>query len=628
MTTDFEMYKDCLAEYLETITEESRGKNQYICPICDSGNGKHHTGAFTFYPDSQSWYCFSCNQGGDIYDLIGAVEGIPDKGEQLKRAREIFGYDGETMTSTPKHSGKSTGKAKHGKYTDYLKRCQKNLNSTDYLSFRGISFETAEKMGIGFDPALFSRGGITIPTSNDGSSYAMRNIDTQSENRYLKSKDDEGGFFNVQALETAKESIYIVEGYFDALSIIEAGGQAIALGGTGFNKLIKLLKRNPPKQTLIVSMDNDDAGQTAQIKLLSKLRELNISCVGFLPYSGNIKDANEALTRDRKSFMQAVEHGKTLEDDVLRAKRESYLKNATSNHIQNFLNGIRDSASTPKIITGFKKLDKALDGGLYEGVYTIGAISSLGKTTLAMQMMDQIAQQGHDVLIFSLEMARTQLMAKSISRHTVINAINEGIATNNAKSSRGITDGGRYVNYSQTEKQLINKSVLSYAEYSNHIYISEGVGDIGVNEIRQTTETHIRFMKNKPVVLIDYLQILSPYDVKASDKQNMDKAMVELKRISRDNKIPIIVISSFNRENYKEKVTMKAFKESGSIEYSSDVLIGLQLRGAGQKGFDETQEKNKDPRQVELVILKNREGKTGEKVSFEYYPVFNYFKEK
>ena len=115
MATDFETYKDCLAEYLETITEESRGKNQYICPICDSGNGKHHTGAFTFYPDSQSWYCFSCNQGGDIYDLIGAVEGIPDKGEQLKRAREIFGYDGETMTSTPKHSGKNTGKAKHGK---------------------------------------------------------------------------------------------------------------------------------------------------------------------------------------------------------------------------------------------------------------------------------------------------------------------------------------------------------------------------------------------------------------------------------------------------------------------------------------------------------------------------------
>ena len=245
-----------------------------------------------------------------------------------------------------------------------------------------------------------------------------------------------------------------------------------------------------------------------------------------------------------------------------------------------------------------------------------------------MQVMDQIAQQGHDVLIFSLEMARNQLISKSISRHTVINAMNNGIKTNNAKSSRGITDGSRYSNYNKTEIELINQSVLSYSEYAKHIYISEGIGNIGVDEIRQTIGKHVRYTGNNPIVLVDYLQILAPNDVRASDKQNTDKAITELKRISRDFKIPLIVISSFNRQNYSESVRMEAFKESGIIEYSSDVLIGLQLRGAGQKGFDEINEKNKDPRQVELVILKNRDAKTGEKVAFDYYPVFNYFMEK
>ena len=72
---------------------------------------------------------------------------------------------------------------------------------------------------------------------------------------------------------------------------------------------------------------------------------------------------------------------------------------------------------------------------------------------------------------------------------------------------------------------------------------------------------------------------------------------------------------------------MEAFKESGALEYSSDVLMGLQLEGVGSENFDVNEAKSKDPREVELVILKNRNGATGEKLSFKYYPRFNYFKE-
>ena len=89
----------------------------------------------------------------------------------------------------------------------------------------------------------------------------------------------------------------------------------------------------------------------------------------------------------------------------------------------------------------------------------------------------------------------------------------------------------------------------------------------------------------------------------------------------------MIAISSFNRASYSEKVTLEAFKESGAIEYGSDVLIGLQLKGAGSKNFDSTEEKKKDPREVELVILKNRNGKTGDTIPYRYYPMFNYFEE-
>lgn len=63
------------------------------------------------------------------------------------------------------------------------------------------------------------------------------------------------------------------------------------------------------------------------------------------------------------------------------------------------MDGIADSVNTPCISTGFAMLDEALDGGLYEGLYIVGAISSLGKTTLVTQIADQVASKGQDVLI-------------------------------------------------------------------------------------------------------------------------------------------------------------------------------------------------------------------------------------
>jgi replicative DNA helicase len=224
-----------------------------------------------------------------------------------------------------------------------------------------------------------------------------------------------------------------------------------------------------------------------------------------------------------------------------------YMESSVTAHLQDFLNGIAQSVNTPYISTGFPVLDTILDGGLYEGLYIAGAISSLGKTTLFTQICDQIAQGGDDVLIFSLEMARAELMAKTLSRLTCIDVINHKGNLRNAKTTRGITTGSRYANYSQAEKDLIQRAVTAYQKFSDHVFIHEGIGDIGVNQIREVVHQHISITNRKPVVLIDYLQILSPTNDRASDKQNTDKAVMELKRISRDFKIPVIAISSFNR---------------------------------------------------------------------------------
>ena len=660
-----------LKEYVERVTERSSkaGGNMYICPLCGSGSGSHGTGAFSITGDK--WKCFSCGKGGDIFDLIGELEHTADYNQQLQSAAAVFNItidSGRTSakqdfspirpiegfrTDYSKAAAQSADQQEQPQdYSAFIAECAQNIDQTDY--HRGLTLDTLHRFNVGFcwswkHPKAPQKAPYTprliIPTSSE--SYIARDTraDVPPEQRdYTKQKVGKLHIFNYSALYAAVQPIYIVEGEIDALSIIDAGGEAIGLGTTTMTgRLLSLLEKNPPAQPLIIALDNDGAGEKAAAELVNGIknpdgtqRQKGLQALE-IPFfrcniAGQYKDANEALQADRAAFIAAVQQGvkECIDHQTAAAQeeKERYLATSAAAYIQKFIDGIADSVNTPYIPTGFSQLDNVFDGGLYEGLYIVGAISSLGKTTLITQIADQIAQSGTDVLIFSLEMARTEIMSKSISRHTLQSVLSSGGDIRNAKTARGITTGKKYERYSLTERELINNAIRSYGEYADRIYISEGIGDIGAAEIRAAVQKHISFTGNTPVVVIDYLQILAPADVRATDKQNTDKAVMELKRISRDFKLPILGISSFNRENYSNAVTMAAFKESGAIEYSSDVLIGLQLKGAGGKGFDATEAKKKNPREIELVILKNRNGRAGDTINFSYYPMFNYFKEE
>ena len=650
--------KGYLRSYVESVTQKSKGANMYVCPLCGSGNGKNATGAFSI-KDGTSWKCFSCDAGGDIFDLYGAINSNPDHNEQLAGLCQIYGINIDPYRSSayddfsPEYQKKDkneqnthsnihttaythTEQSQSEDYRDFFLQAHSHIAETDYWSKRGLSRETVDRFKLGYiaewrhpkAPKAPASPRLIIPTSP--TSYLARDTREQipeEQKPYSKSKVGSIQLFNRKALQEAKTPIFVVEGELDALSIIEVGGVAVALGTTTKSRaFIELCKTSKPSQPLIIALDNDEAGEKTAKELVEGLQGLNIPCYRYNP-AGDYKDANEALQRNRDALRIAVAEAEHIQDEAEQAKRESYLKTSTAHYLQSFIDGIAESVNTPYIPTGFSKLDSVLDGGIYEGLYIVGAISSLGKTTIITQIADQIAQSGGDVLIFSLEMARTEIIAKSISRHTLQSVLETGGDIRNAKTARGITTGTRYINYNQTERELINEAIRNYSKYAEHIYISEGIGDIGAEQIRQTVKEHILYTGKTPVVIIDYLQILAPYSERATDKQNTDKAVMELKRISRDYKTPVIGISSFNRANYSVAVTMEAFKESGAIEYSSDVLIGLQLKGAGTKDFDANEAKKKDPREIELVILKNRNGRTGDKLGFRFYPMFNYFAE-
>jgi len=611
------------------------GYDTFICPFCGNGSGSDGTGIST--RDGRRYTCFKgCFTVKDYLDILKLQHGTNSENDIFAiRSLEIGG-----VSSTPT--------TKPANMADFFASAHSAITTSEAVAFlasRGISIETAIRFGLGYCPNWQSptalRSGknppssrrLIIPTGAAG--YTARTIEGGTPDKYRFMKEGEAGYFGRAALY-GTVPVFIVEGAIDALSISEAGGAACALGSTsGVDKFLAMVDNERPTVPLVLSLDNDKAGQDAQAKLRSALEARAVSFYE-INTSGEYKDPNEHLTSNRDAFVALVNSDLT---DAARqeaeAEKDSYLATSAAHHINALMGQIAASADTPAIPTGFAGLDSAFDGGLYEGLYVMGAISSLGKTTFLLQVADQVAMAGHDVLIFSLEMSRFELMAKSISRLTFENC---GGTIHNAKSTRGILAGAKRRNYSRVERDLINLCISAYADYSERLFIHEGVGNIDVEEIKLQVQRHIAYTGNRPVVIIDYLQILAHYDMRASDKQNTDKAVLELKRLSRDKKIPVIAISSFNRDNYTAPVNLASFKESGAIEYSSDILFGLQLDGMDElsqsdgKRADtirQIEEKKKaDPRRAQIKILKNRNGKIGVSLYYDYYAMFNCFKER
>lgn len=633
-----ETLKPFLKDYVESITEADRraGHNMYKCPLCGSGTrgGRDSNGAFSITPDGLAWKCFACDEGGDIFTLIGLHEHLPEFKDQIEKAKNIFNITEFTKkaeftqkTRITRTRREARGEAvKKADFTNYIEACKKNVSLTNYWSSRGFNAETVEHFNLGYDQA---QNAVIIPYNKQNSYYITRKT---TEHEFRKPSADIAGdepIFNLDDLYNAENKpVFICEGPIDAMSIKQAGGFAIALGGTGYKKLLTAIENKKTKASLIISLDNDEKGEAAAVKLAEDLKNIGVD---FSKAKYTLDNYPENKRKDANDFL--ITNFEQLRKDIAlnTDPKAVLLLNSGAERLGGLIKEINDSTKNNAISTGFKDLDRELDGGLYSGLYIIGAISSLGKTTLILNIADNIAATGQDVLYFSLEMGANELMARSISKLTYTISNKDDVT---AKTSRGITAGKRYAHYSNTEKTLINEAFKKYSSYSKNIYFYEGIGNIGVEEIKETVKKHIKHLKQKPIVFIDYLQILAPYEMRATDKQNTDKAVLELKRLSRDFEIPIVAISSFNRDNYTTAVGMTAFKESGAIDYGSDVLIGLQPQGMTTgKGSEEKNKatlescKTNKIRDLEAVILKNRNGKTNGKINFSYYPMFNYFEE-
>ena len=650
------------------LSRDNRGKG-WVCPFCGSGTGENGTGMTnTIEGKPEHFTCWKCGFGGDVIDIIKEMQHTDYNGA-LAYGAKAGGWEyllnKPTNTSSswqesvsdksperPSESSEPKTVEKTIEKTDYWDFCREathHLKETDYWKRRGLSYDTCWHFAIGYvekwihpkNKYPYPTPRLIIPLNRNG--YTARDVRTNlsdKEKKYAKMKAGEASPFNFAALRR-EDIIFLVEGEIDAMSVYEVGYEAVGLSSINYkDKFLTCIKRAMEKtghkpKAVIISLDNDESEETKKTVsnvtkyLKENLKKLDIITV-VANISGEHKDANDALVADRDSFKAAVESAwlqavaaiKEAEEKVaLKPVRKMSRKDYY--HLGKFGKDVEIFHEYFDRVTGFSNLDELTR--LYPGLYGLGAVSSLGKTTFANQLSEQLTQRGHTVLYFSYEQSRFELFSKGMARQTYREQMQSQFSA--IEIRRG------------AQSKDIDMAALSYANSGENEIIYEMQFDDTVDTICEEVEAVVA-QGVRPVVMIDYLQVIAPSLTDAKKqmtaKENVDNIVKKLKMLQREHGLVVILISSLNRQNYLSLIDFESFKESGSLEYTCDVVWGLQLYCMYDEIFNKKEHLNKkravvkiakksEPRVVNLTCLKNRYGVASYNCFFKYYAKYDYF---
>lgn len=322
----------------------------------------------------QKVHCFACGADYDLFDLLAIDENLTSPHDALALASKRYGHGDAGEARPADRLSRETLPA------SYPERCFSHRRKTDYFAKRGLSDATVTRFRLGYDP---EHDCVVLPCENGR--CVRRAV---AEKRYLNEKGQPSPLFQPELLTAGgEEPVFLLEGAFDALSAEELGYRAAALNGAGNREKVAALLRGLDRPAPILLLtDNDAAGETWAAALAEEFPWL-YRCPG-VPTG---KDLNEFLCADREGAARFL--AQAIEDRQAQ-QPPPYAETSAAGQMEAFRAYIEAQAKRPALKTGFEGLDQTLDGGLYDGLYVIGAVSSLGKTAFCMQIADQLAMQG------------------------------------------------------------------------------------------------------------------------------------------------------------------------------------------------------------------------------------------
>lgn len=557
----------------ETFLEKAKDRKSFVCPVCGHGKGEavktakghkvKNTGDGITFDKRGVWNCFSCSNKGDIITLY-----------QLKTGEESFvqavaDLEGKLgiLPPAPKKEQEKEGMS----HEECIAQFEKLAFSPITKGYRGISAETLNSYGAKGcrefrNPKKAgtihgARPAICFPTS--GGNYFVRAIEHKDTERCDKWDIGAKAPFNLQALQSGR-SVFVVEGVIDALSILDAGGQAVGLSGTdGIGAFIEALKENSFPNCLLLAADNDKPGQKAKEGWAERLDKLGVKyrLVDTERLYNGEKDANDSLCKDKAGFMTRLKEA----ENVQQAKTA----NPYGGAVITFQNALATGALR-KIPIGIPFLDKLFCGGLSKKkLIILGGQTGSAKTAFSHWWIETQAQKNpkFTALFFNFEMDTETLMARSISRLLYENGQEvtfDDVCAGVPKVQEGI--------------ELYNQLLGGRVGYFYGLKSREEVETKIKQAVRYNQENGL----DTPYIVIDYLQMIP------SEGEERERIKANMKWLKQDLAngygTVVLALSSMNRKTLgdSESDALNGALGSSSIEYDTDFFLTIK----GHEGSD------------------------------------------
>ena len=236
--------------------------------------------------------------------------------------------------------------------------------------------------------------------------------------------------------------------------------------------------------------------------------------------------------------------------------------------------------------SGFSALDSVITGLNKSDLLIVAARPAMGKTSFVLNMAANVCRHSNDkeVVIFSLEMSKEQLVTRMLSSESLVDS---------DKLMKGTISGDDWVKLAKGAERLSGMQ----------IYLDDTAG-ITVTQMK----AKLRRVKNLGLVIIDYLQLMNSgrrIDNRVNEISEMTR---QLKLMAKELNVPVITLSQLSRSvesRTDKRPVLSDLRESGSIEQDADIVMFLYRDAYYNK------EKCEDPTLAECIVAKNRHGETG-----------------
>lgn len=378
-----------------------------------------------------------------------------------------------------------------------------------------------------------------------------------------------------------------------------------------YHAMLDIIRKNLPVDLVTLTDALEKLGTLKEAGGISYIADLT----NIMPSSANYQRYLDIVTRD--SLLRKLIKGSA---DIIGECQKSQDKNSALAFAEKTVYDISNIADTsemvkigkviPDVMTKFDELSK--DKSIYRGVKTqfkgldnllngihnsdlmiLAARPAVGKTSFAMNIVENIALQGYSCAVFSLEMGKEQLVQRMMCSVA-------GVSMENAMKGK--------MNKTEWLKIAKARELLSSAK-------------IFIDDSAMITPSQVlskcRRLKSKhglDLVMIDYIQLMSTEKSSKSDnrQQEISEISRNLKILAKEVNVPVLALSQLSRavETRKGRPQLADLRESGAIEQDADIVMFIHRpdRSATEKEIAEGKvQKNV----AEIIVEKHRNGPTG-----------------